>query len=100
MARVPGEVKGPADHCDAVLESGLSGVFRCRRRAGVGHTLWMFSLALTDEPDQRVQVVSAGSEEITSPLTDLVDQKVDEHRPDFLTTHPSSSVQSISGVTT
>jgi hypothetical protein len=100
MARVPGEVKGPADHCDAVLESGLSGVFRCRRRAGVGHTLWMFSLALTDEPDQGVQVVSAGSEEIASALTDLVNQKVDKHRPGVAAAHSSSSAQSISGVTT
>ena len=60
----------------------------------------MFCFPLADEPDQGVQVVSAGSEEITPPLADLVNQKVDEHRPGVLTVHPSSSVQSISGVTT
>ena len=32
----------------------------------------MFGLALTDEADQGVEVVSAGGEEITSPLTDFV----------------------------
>jgi hypothetical protein len=32
----------------------------------------MFGLALTDQPDQRVEVVSAGGEKITSPLPDFI----------------------------
>ena len=69
------------------------------RGAGIGHAIWMFGLPLTDEPDQRVEVVSAGGKEIASPLTDLVYENVHEHWS-AVPAHTSSSSHSISGVTT
>jgi len=62
--------------------------------ARVGHAFWMFGLPLTDEPDQGVQVVSAGGEEIASPLTDVVHENIDEHGSVLVIVHDASSSHS------
>ena len=54
----------------------------------------MLRLPLPDELDQRVEVVSAGGEQITSPLTDFVDEDI--HGPVVRVAHVSFSDQTIS----
>lgn len=68
--------------------------------ARICHALWVLRLPLADEPDQRLEIIPTGSQEVTSPLTNLLDQSIDEHGLRTLTVHPSSSSHNISGVTT
>lgn len=57
---------------------------------GVSDALRMFRLSLTDEPDERAQIVPTGVEQITSPLTDFAYEDV--YRPIVQVAHIRTSI--------
>jgi hypothetical protein len=51
----------------------------------------MFRLSVADELRQRLEIIPTGGEQVTAPLTDLLDQSIDEHGPRAFIAHPPAT---------